>query len=456
MIASRAKLAVMTVGRKRPGFDQDWNRIMRAAAATAMKTLELHVHELADPVIDDPTTIKAIQQAIAADCDTLLILQPSLGNGQLAMTVAQHWQGPIILWATPERPDGPIVSSCSLVAQHLWSSLLRQLNRPFEFVYGDPNNSAVREELARARNVCHAKSQLGRAKIGVVGSHAPGYMPMDADPFLLQKQFGLQLQRLSLVQFMERVKQIDESAVRDDVDRLQSLNLSMNGVSRDDLPLQSRYYLAMQQVMQEETLDAMAIQCWPEFAAELGQWPYFAITRLSDEGRIVALEGDVEGALTALAGQLAGAGLGYLTDWLEHDDRTIHFWHAGMAPISWCEKSAKNSPSLGRHFNITKPLVLDGALKANQPMTAARIWHCDGEYRAMAFEGRTIANVRQMTGNTALFEVSSDGSRANSGVRERFDALLHAGLPHHVALFQGHHAETLRRVARMTNVQWIE
>src|ERR1700755_3201537 len=133
MIAPSAKLAVMTVGRKRPGFDQEWNRIQRAAAATAMKTLDFKIHDLSEPVVDDPTTIKCIKEALAADCDTLLILQPSLGNGYLALTIAQHWNGPIILWATPERPDGPIVSSCSLVAQHLWASLLRNLNRPFEF-----------------------------------------------------------------------------------------------------------------------------------------------------------------------------------------------------------------------------------------------------------------------------------------------------------------------------------
>ena len=33
--------------------------------------------------------------------------------------------------------------------------------------------------------------------------------------------------------------------------------------------------------------------------------------------------------------------------------------------------------------------------------------------------------------------------------------LLHAGMPHHVALFQGHHCEAFRRLARMLGVGWI-
>ena len=36
-----------------------------------------------------------------------------------------------------------------------------------------------------------------------------------------------------------------------------------------------------------------------------------------------------------------------------------------------------------------------------------------------------------------------------------FDTLIHAGLPHHVALFRGHHAEPFKRLARMLRVEWL-
>jgi L-arabinose isomerase len=59
-----------------------------------------------------------------------------------------------------------------------------------------------------------------------------------------------------------------------------------------------------------------------------------------------------------------------------------------------------------------------------------------------------------MTGNTALVEVSPE-SIAGRGVCAWFDELLHAGLPHHVALFHGHHAEHLRRLSRMMQIEWV-
>jgi L-fucose isomerase-like protein len=179
------------------------------------------------------------------------------------------------------------------------------------------------------------------------------------------------------------------------------------------------------------------------------------MSRLSDEGHVVTMEGDIDGTLLALAGQCAGAGFGFLTDWLEHHDESIHFWHAGMAPLSWCSE-----PRLGRHFNTDQPLVVDGAFRADEPMTVARIWPCDGGYRAMAFEGLTIADPRPLTGNTALLRVARERAptvaSGKDGVNDLFESLLHAGMPHHVALFRGHHRDRLRRLMRLLNIEIID
>src|SRR4051812_36315973 len=127
MTCDRAKLGVLTIGRKRPGFDQEWNQIMRRKSAEALRKLGYGGAEILEPIVDEQTTRGALDKL--QHCTALLILQPSLGNGQLALCVAQQWAKAVVLIATPERPDGEIVSSCSLVAQHLWASILRQLHR---------------------------------------------------------------------------------------------------------------------------------------------------------------------------------------------------------------------------------------------------------------------------------------------------------------------------------------
>ncbi|MGH9608023.1 MAG: L-fucose/L-arabinose isomerase family protein [Terracidiphilus sp.] len=443
------RLGVILVGRKRPGFDQEWNRIMTGRCLSVLEQLGYSVVRTEEPVVDEPTTVAALKKVQQAGCEALLLLQPSIAHGQLALTVAQRWSDPVILWATPERPGDGKVSSCSLVGQHLWASSLRQAGRPFEFLYGDPDDSAVRGDLTRAIKLTRAAFRLHRSRVGLVGTHAPGFIDLAPEPFLLRKALGIQLYPLSLPQFIERVREIPEEAVRQDVQRVQELKLPLRDVVADDLAMNSRCYLAMRELIDGEGLDALAIQCWPELPNLLGQWPYLAVSRLSTEGRAVAIEGDVDGAISSLIGLLLGTGAGFLTDWLEHDRNTIFFWHPGMAPMDMCDgPGCEGAPTLAAHFNIVKPLVVDGSIRINEPVTILRLWRCDNQYHLTAFEGQTIEPRRKLTGNTALVEV------AEGSVPERFERLLHAGMPHHVLVSFGRHREALRRLCRLLGLQW--
>lgn len=445
------KLGLLTIGRKRPGFDQQWNEIMRTRADEALAAVGFEIVRPDVPVIDDQTTRAALERIRAAGCEALLVLQPSLGNGQLALTVSQEWDAPLVLWATPERIDSPKVSSCSLVAQHLWASVLRQAGRPFELVYGDPQDAGTRAALASAAAICRTVKSLRHTKVGLVGQHAPGFLNMAADVPLIRRALGAQLHPLSLPQFIDRARAVEESAVARDAAKVRELKLPLNGVTADDVAVNSRYYLALLDLMAEEQLDAIAVQCWPELPNVMGAWPYLAFSRMTDEGRVVALEGDVDGALTCLLARQMGFGVGFITDWLEHDEHTIHFWHPGNAPLQVCNAAGSvDGPSLGKHFNIEKPLVVDAPLRSDLPVTIARLWRCDDRYHLTACEGRTIPARRKLTGNHALVEVP------DRDVRRWFDDLCHAGVPHHVVLFVGHHRDPFRRLARAMKVDWMD
>jgi L-fucose isomerase-like protein len=448
-------VGVLILGRKRPGFDQEWNRIICSRSLDALKSLGYVTVGADAPVIDDATIQAALVKIQEAGCDALVMLQPSMGHGQLALTVAQQWAHPVVLWATPERPGDGKVSSCSLVGQHLWGSSLRQAGHAFELVYGDPDDEALRADLVRALAIARTVAVLRRAKVGMIGTHAPGFIDLAAEPFLLRKTMGIQLHPLSLPQYMERVHAISEEAVQKDVQHVLDLKLPMNGVAADALQMNSRCYLAMLEIIEEEKLDALALQCWPELPNMLGQWPYLAVSRLGTEGRAVSIEGDVDGCIGSLMGTVLGTGPGFLTDWLEHDRNTIFFWHPGMAPMNMCNPvGSAGGPTLAQHFNVVKPLVVDAEVRVHEPVTVTRLWRCDNRYHMTAFEGQTIPSRRQVTGNMVLFELAESEIARGGSVPERFDRLVHAGMPHHVLLSFGHHAESVRRLARALGVEW--
>jgi L-fucose isomerase-like protein len=438
-------LGVLVIGRKRAGFDQEWNGIMRARAGEALAALRFASVGADKPVTDDQAIGAVMARIREANCETLLVLQPSIGNGQLMMTGAQHWPGPVVLWATPERADSQKVSSCSLVGQHMLASILRGIGRPFELVYGDPQDRTTREAVRDAITICRTYSALQKAKIGQIGGQPPGYLAMAADAFAMRQQLGVQLCPLSLPQFMDRVRDADPAAVKQDLEVVRKLRLPLLDVAEADLEVQSRYYLALRAVCDEERLDALVLQEWPEMPNIAGQWPYLAMSRLASEGTPVSMEGDVDAAVTCLIAERLGAGAGFITDWLEHDDQTIGFWHPGTAPLSLLE-----SPSLSKHFNINKPMVVDGSLRSDQPVTITRLWRCDGAYWMAAFEGRTIPPRRKLTGNTTWVQIEG------GGVNRLFDTLCHAGMPHHPILLEGQRTEALRRLSRMLNCRWLD
>lgn len=442
-------LGVLILGRNRPGFDQEWNQIVCARSIAALTELGFHCIGAEAPVVDDATTHAAFDRIKQARCEALLLLQPSIAHGQLALTVMQRWSDPVVLWATPERPGDGKVSSCSLVGQHLWASAFSQASHPFEFVYGDADDPALRADVMRAIHLTSAMDRLRRAKVGVVGTYVPGFIDLAAEPFLLRRSLGIQLHALSLPQYIERVNNFPQAAVDQDVQRVRDLNLPMVNVTADALAVNSRCYLAMKELMKEESLDALSLQCWPELPNMLGQWPYLAISRLSSEGYAVSMEGDVDGCIQMLMNSWLHLGPSFLTDWLEHDQDKIFFWHPGMAPMTMCDAiGAEYGPTLDQHFNVAKPYVVNGHILVNEPVTVMRLWRCGDVYRLTAFEGKTLTPHRRLTGNTALVEVSGES------VPSRFDRLLHAGMPHHVLLSFGHHAEAYRRLARLFNIEW--
>lgn len=444
------RLGVLILGRKRPGFDQEWNQIVCRKSIAGLTELGFDCVGAEAPVIDDATTHAALDKIEQAHCEALLLLQPSMAHGQLALTVMQRWHGPVVLWATPERPADGKVSSCSLVGQHLWASALSQAGHPFEFVYGDAESQKLRAELKRAIDLAGTHHKISRAKVGVIGTHAPGFIDLAAEPFILRKSLGAQLHVLSLPQYMERVNQIPTEAVGEDVQRVRDLHLPKANVTEEMLAVNSRCYLAMKEVMEEECLNALSLQCWPELPNMIGQWPYLAVSRLTSEGHAVSIEGDVDGCISMLMNSCLQQGLSFLTDWLEHGEAEIFFWHPGMAPITMCEAvGTECGPELDQHFNIAKPLVVNGRLRIGEPVTVMRLWRCRDRYRLTAFEGTTRTPRRTLSGNTALVEVRGED------VPSRFDRLLHAGMPHHVLLSYGHHAETYRRLARLYGIEWI-
>ncbi len=445
------KVGVIYLGRRRPGFDLEWGRAMEERVRRWLREEKSFTwFEPAEKAVDDASLRRALAGCEEQRVDAIVVVQATMGDGRLAPTVAQLWRDPVILWSTPENQAGDMISSCSLVGTHCWGSVFRQMGHSFELVNGAPEVAATQQRFREAVQLASTVRRLRTRRLGVIGGQAPGYFAMGADPFSIHHGLGVQMQTYSLIEFSNAVHELGNDAVAADVATFKALSIPHKDTSDDDLPMASRLYLAMRSFLANENLDALTIREWPEMPNVFGQWPYLGVARLADEGGAVGIEGDADGALTAWIGESLGLGRCYLTDWLEHDAETITIWHGGAAPFSLCEPvGTPGGPRLARHFNIKKPTVVEATIRANMPMTLTRLWRCDGKYFVTAREGDTLRPRRHLMMTNGLAHLN----KQDPG--EWFEELCHLGMPHHVAMFSGHHAALLRRFARTIGAQFI-
>ncbi len=344
-----------------------------------------------------------------------------------------------------------MISSCSLVGAHVWATSLRQMGRSFEILKGDPEDEETLAKLDTSVRIAGIIQKLNHTRVGVVGGQVPGFLSMATDPFVMHRGLGVQLQTYSLIEFENVAKDLSVEAVNADVDKAKALGLEFKDATEDDLPMASRLYLAMRHFIESENLDALAVRCWPEMPNVFGQWPYLGMARLADEGFAIACEGDADGAIGALIGEMFGMGRCYLSDWLEHDEETITLWHVGAAPPSLCPPTGEpGAAKMAKHFNIKKPTVLEGEIKADMPLTLFRLWRYEGEYCLTACDGMSEKPRRK------LMMSNGQARLLNRNPNEWFEDLCYAGMPHHLNVFPGHHSAKLKRFARVAGIRWFD
>ena len=446
-IETEPTVGVLFLGRKREGFDPSWGRHIAERVRTALDNTGLSWHEPEVNIVDDKSLAAAVDVCIRERVDALVTLQTTMSDARMARTLSQIWQHPVILWATPEKPDGTMISSNSLVGVHNWASNLFHYEHKFELVYGDPEDGRVIREFCRAVRIVYAERRLRSTKIGIVGGQAPGFFTMAPDPNALHAHMGVQVQQYTLPQYYEIAEAVIDEDVAADVKQVHDLNLPLRNIGENDLEMASRLYLGLKRFSENEGADALALRCWPELPNRFGQWPYFGMSRLADSGFGIAMEGDGDGALTATLGWFLGCGPCYLTDWLEHDVDTITFWHAGNIPFSLSpEIGSPGGPRLTTHFNNKKPVVIESIVRPEMPVTIVRLWNRHSEYLCTAWEGVTRLPRRELMGSQCVVEFGDFDPRI------MFDTLCHEGMPHHVALFEGNQMEIFRRWSRMSGV----
>jgi L-fucose isomerase-like protein len=299
------------------------------------------------------------------------------------------------------------------------------------------------KDLQFFASVCRVVRGLRRARIGQVGARPAAFNTVRASEKLLQAG-GITVVPVDLSEIIFAAQRLGDDAeeVKAKLEELRAYGSIPKSIAAENVLRDAKLCVVLDRWMEENRIDACAVQCWTSIQTNYGCATCTAMSMLGERLIPSACEVDIAGAVSMYALTLATGTPSALTDWNNNygEDRE-------MCVVTHCSnypKSFVNAPieisnldvlgaSLGyeRSFGAIKGKVAAG------PMTFFRMDTDDteGEIRAYLGEGEFTDDPYAMAGGIGVCRVP--------GLQELMKYLCKAGFEHHVGMVRSHCADII-------------
>jgi L-fucose isomerase-like protein len=204
----------------------------------------------------------------------------------------------------------------------------------------------------------------------------------------------------------------------------------------------------MENFINKNKLDALAIRCWPEFANTFGVAPCAAMSLLMGKGYTLGCEGDVEGTLSLLACNAIAKDPAFLADLsqVNFDENYALLWHCGVAAYPlWDGKSLR---SLDTYFAGGRGVTAGFVMKSGT-VTVMRIDTARGKTRLFIGKGEAVPMERELSGTycKVIFD---------QPISQLIDTVTETGVAHHISMIYGDYIKEMKLFARLMGFEVIE
>ena len=385
--------------------------------------------------------------------DLHILLMASFSDASPAVELLGKVKGPVLGWSMREPGSvGERLKLNSMCGVNLAAHALMNVGQSIRHIHGNADESDVRSaikaalagelptahtppivtgEFAVDAEVDAAFAWLKGKKIGAIGDAPNGFTPCVFDARQLQKLFGLDVRQITIDDAFGRISEVSEDARELAYANAVVAQPSLAAVNVTEAKKVYGVEVALDEWRAEESLDAIAIRCWPEFPTDLGACICSSLGRLSDRGTVTTCERDVLGAVTIMVCESLGSDENYLVDIVDLDasQGLVRLWHCGSAAT----KLAADPENATQSTHCNRKLGVAG----NFPLKtgAVTLFRIDRDVdpsnrtglRMVVSRGESIPAPNHFQGNTATVVTQPDAAALVNGI-------VTGGYPHHLVI----------------------
>jgi L-fucose isomerase-like protein len=405
---------------------------------TELKSIENIEWEIIKDLITEIEDIQTIAHYLASkEIDGLVCINGTFALGNLILELNKVIEKPILLWGLNELPyDGGKIRLNSICGVNLNASNLYKAGiNNYHITIGD---NIDKNWLDAIRIMKIFKT----AHIGIIGSKAKGFFNLDVDELDLYKEIGILIDKYELDEIFNFEIEVELKEKRKT--QIESI-FDISKITQKQLDKVAELTAKLNGFIIKNNLDAIAIRCWPEFAANYGISPCAAISLLQSENKILACEGDILGSLSMLAHIAIGAETPFIADFSQvnfEEDYGL-LWHCGVAACNlWDGKCIR---SLDSYFAGGKGVTADFVMKPGK-ISLLRLDYALGEYRIFLQEAKGIPMKKELKGTYMKVKFEQN-------VREVLDKIIYNGIAHHISVVYGDFIKPFEIFAKIK--RWI-
>lgn len=357
---------------------------------------------------------------------SVALIPTSWFEDYLVLDLLEECNVPIIFWPLPGMETG------ALCGTQQATCYLRQLDKPFQAVFGKIEKGDQFNQALSFMRVSSLAYILRRARIGIAGQRVRGMTEVAANEIGLKKTFGCRVVPVDMVGLLKTAREADAKGKKQAWEKVKK-SATCSAVS-DEAGLDSAgIYLAINKIVADEKLSALAFGCYPDFMG----FACLAVSLLADEDIPIACEGDINGAVGMLILQALTGQPTHNTDWLDPlPDGSVVFSHCGSSSYSLADKKAEIKLAKVRLANQGVCSLFPAK---PGPVTLVSLLPKGAGYQMAVLEGEALPTDMVFPGNPLRVKFKN-------AVEDVIDWIFSEGIGHHWVAGYGHVASGIKHL----------